>query len=68
MRWQYSCGRCLQFDLAVSTQYLCGDGIIVSGADGLSRREDVYDYQMVAHVLESRIHMVMVVPQWPTQS
>jgi hypothetical protein len=27
---------CLRFDLAVSRQYLCGDGIIVSGADGLS--------------------------------
>jgi hypothetical protein len=131
---------CLQFDLAVSTQYLCGDGIIVSGADGLSRGEDVYDCQLgsrvfqqlwewggpfeidccaspgaiqrnpvsgqdleavspylpeaiytdaltftshkrlyafppacligqlVAHVLESGLHMVMVVPRWQTQS
>jgi hypothetical protein len=32
---------CLQFDLAVRTQYLCGKGIIVSGADGLSQAEDL---------------------------
>ena len=34
---------CLQCDVALSTQYLCGDGIIQSGADGLSRGADVYD-------------------------
>jgi len=34
---------CMRWDVALTTQYLCGDGIISSGADGLSRGEDVYD-------------------------
>ena len=34
------CGMTLQFDIALSAQNLAGDGIIVAGADGLSRMED----------------------------
>lgn len=33
---------CLRYDIQLSTQYLCGDGIIVSGADALSRSADPY--------------------------
>ena len=39
---------CLRHDVALSTQWLCGDGIILSGADGLSRGEDVYDCTLTA--------------------
>lgn len=34
---------CMRWDVALSTQYLCGDGIIISGADGLSRDSDAYN-------------------------
>lgn len=34
---------CLQWDIKLSMQYLAGDGIIVSGADGLSRGSDPYN-------------------------
>jgi hypothetical protein len=43
---------CLQIDLAVSTQHLCGDSIIVSGADGLRREEDVYDCQVSSRAFQ----------------
>ena len=36
----------------MSTQYLCGDGIIVSGADGLSRGEDAYDCRLCSRAYE----------------
>lgn len=35
--------QCIKHDVALSTQWLSGQGIIKSGADGLSRGEDVYD-------------------------
>lgn len=34
---------CMKYDIMLSTQYVAGDGIILSGADGLSRGEDVYN-------------------------
>lgn len=33
---------CRKLDIKLTTQYLCGDGIIVSGADALSRQADPY--------------------------
>jgi hypothetical protein len=43
---------CLKLDLVVSTQYLCGDGIIVSGVDGLSRWEDLYNCELSPEVFQ----------------
>jgi hypothetical protein len=37
------CSVSLKWGVAISTQYLAGDGIIVAGADGLSRLEDDYN-------------------------
>ena len=37
------CATTLKWGVALSTQYLAGDGIIQSGADGLSRMEDDYN-------------------------
>lgn len=34
---------CVRYELILSTQYLCGDGIIQSGADALSRDSDAYN-------------------------
>jgi hypothetical protein len=38
--------QCMRYDVALSTQWLSGEGIIKSGADGLSRGEDVYDCRL----------------------
>ena len=34
---------CMRHDVALSTQWLCGDRTILSGADGLSMGQEVYD-------------------------
>lgn len=43
---------CFRHDIQLSTAYLCGDGIIVSGADSLSRGEDIYACALRAEVFE----------------
>ena len=43
---------CIRHDVAVSTQWLSGEGIITSGADGLSRGEDAYDCRLTRAAFE----------------